>query len=176
MNEIIGRLIEALAFCIGGHPMCQGMTPNPNASAAAYQSQIVYARDAYDPQAYAFDDLQRARLMADFYERRILLVVGGDWCAWCYILEDFLADDDEARAEFAESFVIMKVHYSTDEPNEEFLSAYPEIPGYPHFFVFDADGRVLHSQDTLELEDGGDSYDPAAMAAFAREWRAPAEP
>ena len=48
-------------------------------------------------------------------------------------------------------------------------SRYPAIKGYPHLFVLDANGRLLHSQDTDELETTK-NYDPAAMRAFLVKW------
>lgn len=46
------------------------------------------------------------------------------------------------------------------------------IRSYPHLFVLDASGTLVHSQATAELESGKD-YDPQCMAAFLSRYRAP---
>ena len=64
----------------------------------------------------------------------------------------------------------MKVNYSEENQNKEFLSQFPEVPGYPHWFVLDADGKLLHSQPTADLE-AGDSYSLPAMLLFVDSWK-----
>jgi hypothetical protein len=53
--------------------------------------------------------------------------------------------------------------------NQAFLSRWPKVAGYPHFFILDAKGRLLHSQDTSALEATKD-YDPVAFREFLLEW------
>ena len=101
---------------------------------------------------------------------RILIVVGGDWCVWCEILDRFIAQDASVRAEFARSFVILKVNWSRENENQDFLGRYPTPAGYPDFIILNADGSFAGQQNTAELERGR-SYDPASMIAFARRWR-----
>ena len=55
------------------------------------------------------------------------------------------------RTTFAGS---LKVNFSPENQNRSFLRRYPRIPGYPHIFVLESDGRFLHSQGTAELESG----------------------
>jgi hypothetical protein len=50
-----------------------------------------------------------------------------------------------------------------------FLARWPKVAGYPHFFVVDADGRLLHSQD-MSAQEAGKNYDPVAFRAFLLEW------
>ena len=66
-------------------------------------------------------------------------------------------------------YVWMKVNYSEENENKPFLSAYPGIKGYPHLFVLDADGKLLHSQFTGELEKGK-GYDRAKFFDFMKAW------
>ena len=64
----------------------------------------------------------------------------------------------------------MKVNKSDENDNTDFLSKYPEIPGYPHFFVLDQDGTFLHSQGTGELE-SGQGYDEEVFLSFLKKWK-----
>ena len=59
-----------------------------------------------------------------------------------------------------------------ENKNEALLSKWPAIRGYPHLFVLDGDGRLLHSQETDVLEAGKD-YDRAGFSEFLRKWAPP---
>ena len=132
----------------------------------------LYWNAAYSVDADPFADLDAAKADAAATGRRILVEVGGDWCSWCHILDAYLEDNADVRAAFARSFLVLRVNWSPENENHAFLDAFPEITGYPHFFVLDAEGTLLHSQNTAELEEGP-SYDHAAMMRFAEDWRAP---
>ncbi|MEP6848093.1 MAG: hypothetical protein ABI999_04500 [Acidobacteriota bacterium] len=58
---------------------------------------------------------------------------------------------------------------SEDNENNPFLAAYPEISGYPHLFILDSDGTLIHSQptDALEQEKG---YSFAKFTEFLKTW------
>lgn len=49
------------------------------------------------------------------------------------------------------------------------LSRWPKVAGYPHLFVLDSSGALVHSQDTSELE-AGDSYDNVRVIGFLDRW------
>ena len=66
----------------------------------------------------------------------------------------------------------MKVNFSEENRNADFLSPYPTIPGYPHLFVLDSEGTFLHSQGAGELEQGR-SYNQEAFLAFLERWSPP---
>ncbi len=123
----------------------------------------------YDPNADPFEDLARAQEEASQSGRRILVFLGGEWCSWCHQLHDFLNEESALEAELQAKFVFLKVNYSDENPNEEFLGQYPDFPGFPHLFVLEADGQFLHSQNTEALE-GGESYSPKAFREFIRQW------
>lgn len=123
----------------------------------------------YDPDADPAADLAAAIERARVEGKRILLEVGGEWCGWCHRLERFLHDDEDVRARLDAAFVVVKVNWSPENENEAFLANYPEIHGFPHLFVLDADGTLLHSQNTGPLE-SGKSYDPARVLAFVEAW------
>jgi hypothetical protein len=126
----------------------------------------------YDPGADPERDLRAAVREAGASGRRILVEVGGEWCSWCHILDRFVKEHDEIQGLWNEHFVTVKVHYDDEQPNEAFLSRYPRIEGYPHIFVLDRDGTLLHSQDTAELE-SGKTYSPGKMRAFLTRWASP---
>jgi thiol:disulfide interchange protein len=123
----------------------------------------------YDPARDPAADLAAAMEEASASGRRILLEVGGEWCHWCHILEEFFDTHDEHRKLLNDRYVVVKVNYSPENENEAFLSRYPPFKGYPHIMILNADGSHLHSQDTGLLEKG-QGYDPEVMKAFLEKW------
>ncbi len=123
----------------------------------------------FDPTRNPFQDLKNAIEYAQKTNKRILLDVGGEWCIWCHRLDSFIESHKNIKEFLEKHFVVVKVNYSKENKNEKFLSNYPEIPGYPHFFVLDKDGKFLHSQDTGLLEKDKD-YDENKFMQFLEKW------
>lgn len=114
-------------------------------------------------------DLAAALEIARSTNRRVIVDVGGEWCTWCHILDRLFSTNAELKRVRDHGFVWLKVNFSSENRNQGFLRRWPKIPGYPHLFVLDGDGRLLHSQETAVLEDGK-SYDVGAMRAFLVKW------
>jgi len=120
-------------------------------------------------------DLEVALRIARAANRRVLMVVGGEWSTPSRALDRFFAANPDLKRYRDANFVWLKVNWSAENHNEAFLRRYPAINGYPHIFVLDPGGRLLHSQDAQELEsanttDPAKSYDPTAMRAFLVKW------
>ena len=124
---------------------------------------------AYDPLRDPARDLQAAIAIAGPAHRRILLEVGGDWCPWCHTMDAFFNAHADLMALRNQSYVLVKVNFSQGNENKAFLGQYPAIPGYPHIFILDSAGKLLHSEDTSELEQG-DSYNLERFKAFLQKW------
>jgi thiol:disulfide interchange protein len=123
----------------------------------------------YDPARDAALDIAEAAAEASRTNKRVLVEVGGEWCIWCHIMDDFFEKNRELLDLREKSFVMVKVNFSEENKNEQVLSRYPEIQGYPHLFVLDRDGKLLHSQDTAELEEGK-GYNLTKFTAFLQKW------
>lgn len=123
----------------------------------------------FDPARNPFQDLKNAIEYVQKTNKRILLDVGGEWCIWCHRLDAFIESHKEIKEFLDKHFVVVKVNYSKENKNEKFLSEYPEIKGYPHFFVLEKDGKFLHSQDTGLLEKDKD-YDERKFMQFLEKW------
>ena len=126
----------------------------------------------YDPAADPAEGLGIAVTRAQTEGKRILVVVGGEWCSWCHILDRFVKGNDTIHDLWDGTYVTLKVHWDPEQPNEAFLGQYPGIEGYPHIFVLESDGGLLHSQNTGELEEG-DGYSTDRVAAFLERWAPP---
>jgi thiol:disulfide interchange protein len=123
----------------------------------------------FDPARDAKADVAQALALARDQKKMVLVDVGGEWCAWCHVFDRFVASRPEVRQTLQERYILVKVNYSPQNRNEALLSNWPKATGYPHFYVLDADGKVLASQPSGELESGRD-YDEGKVLAFLRRW------
>lgn len=123
----------------------------------------------FDPNRNPVQDLREAVAEAKFTNKRIILDVGGDWCVWCHRLDAFMETNEEIKNFVEKNYMMLKVNFSKENKNEKFLSHYPAIEGYPHFFVLEKDGKLLHSQNTGELEKDKD-YDKDKFMEFLKKW------
>ena len=123
----------------------------------------------YDPKRDAAQDIRGAAAEAKRTNRRVLLEVGGEWCSWCHHMDDFFAAHPDLTSLRDKSFVTVKINFSEENPNKEVLGQFPAIAGYPHLFVLDGDGALVHSQDTSALEEGK-SYNLNRFTTFLAYW------
>ncbi|MET0808307.1 MAG: thioredoxin family protein, partial [Pseudoxanthomonas sp.] len=147
-----------------------------NTPAAADIAAIAALNAQFDPARDPVADLATAKVEAQRGGKRIILDVGGEWCPWCHLMDGFIEGDAQIRSFRDANYVWMKVNYSEDNENAAFLSQFPAVKGYPHLFVLDADGKLLHSQFTGELEaDKGQKkgYDRGRFFAFMKQWAPP---
>jgi thiol:disulfide interchange protein len=126
----------------------------------------------FDPTRDAAADVATAASMAKAQRKQVLVDVGGEWCPWCHILDRFVAGNADVKKLVDDNYVWVKVNWSPQNKNEALLARWPKVKGYPHLFVLDGEGALLHSQDTGALE-AGDSYDKGKVLAFLRQFRRP---
>jgi len=126
-------------------------------------------REKFDPKKNPSKDLKTAVKIASKENKNILLDVGGEWCIWCHRLDEFILGDKEINNYMHSNFVVVKVNWSPENKNEKFLSQYPKVPGYPHLFVLDKKGKLIHSQDTGALEQEK-SYSKDKLMAFLQKY------
>jgi len=129
----------------------------------------------YDASRDPAKDLQDAIAEATRTNKRILLEVGGDWCVYCNIMDETFDSHPQLRKVRDTHYVTVKINYSKENSNEAFLSHYPKIADYPHFFVLDSKGALLHSQPTHGFEHGK-KYNAGKIDAFLKKWAQPPRP
>lgn len=115
-------------------------------------------------------DLNAAIVEAHRTDRNILLDVGGHWCKWCHYMDKFFDDHADLKELREKNFVVVYVNFSPENENQKFLAQFPKPAGFPHLYVLDADGKLLKSKNTSELEDGKSSYVPEKMKEFLTEY------
>jgi thiol:disulfide interchange protein len=141
--------------------------PGQNKTAAPLSKYV--AVTTYDPKRNAETDIKDTVLEAQRTGKRVLVDVGGEWCIWCHTMDKFFDQNPKLLEYREQNFVMVKINYSSENKNEKLLSRYPKIPGFPHLFVLDTNGKLLHSQDTSELE-AGKSYNLERFFSFLKRW------
>jgi thiol:disulfide interchange protein len=142
----------------------------PTANSVEDDEPVFYTVAAYDVQADPAEQLRSTLKRAKAEGKTVLLQVGGDWCVWCKRMSGFMETNASVRDVLDSSYLLQKVTYDPENRNEGFLAAYPKITGYPHLFVLDGDGNLMHSQNTEELE-AGEGYSEQAFLEFLNRWK-----
>ena len=125
----------------------------------------------FEPARDAATDVAAATAAAKKEGKRVLVDVGGEWCPWCHILDRFVAANADVKKLVDDNYVWVKVNWSKENKNEVVLSRFPKVAGYPHIFILDADGKLVQSQNTADLEAEKD-YDKPKFIAFLQQYRA----
>lgn len=123
----------------------------------------------YNPSADAAKDIAAAVKKAAKEKKRVLVDVGGNWCIWCKKLDEFFETDKEAGDYMRAHYVLVKVNWSEENKNEAVLARYPKVEAFPHLFVLDNKGKLVHSQPTGELENGP-GHDHTKVLTFLKKY------
>ncbi len=135
---------------------------------------IFEQQQKFDPARDAKKDIQNAIVQAKKLHKRILLDVGGEWCIWCSRLDSLFLQNKDLAEYLNEHYVVVKINVSKENKNQEVLSKYPKVTGYPHLFILERNGKLLHSQDTGELEYPKNypikGHDKKKVFSFLKKW------
>ncbi len=140
---------------------------NANGSKKSIGPKSAGTGSTYDVTRDPAKDLAAAIALATKTNKKILLEVGGDWCVYCNIMDQTFQSHPHLEQFRDENYITVKVNYSKENPNEAFLSKFPKIPEYPHFFVLDSKGVLLRSQATHRFEHGR-KYNASKIDAFLK--------
>ena len=144
----------------------QGVSSGP---ATTLKKAEEFSREKFDPTREPKADVEEAVTKAKPAGKRIILDIGGEWCGWCRYMDRFFYQNAELARIRDENFIWVKINYSEENENQPFLAAYPAITGYPHLFILDSNGTLLHSQPTDALEEG-EGYNLAKFTEFLKTW------
>jgi len=162
-----GGVVKDLAFIALGVCFC----------VASFVAAATPATGPYDPSLDGWKQLQAAGRKAAADNRRLLVIVGGNWCKWCRALDTLMMEDAGLRREL-ESYEVVHLNYSKENRNPEAMThlGNPEKLGFPSLLVLSSRLQVLHTQSSDIFETGDPSkpgHDPAKLLAFLRTWAAP---
>lgn len=139
------------------------------ADVSIINQQPLYSQ-AYDPKRNPFDDGRDALKLAKATNRRVLIEIGGDWCMYCHVLDRFIKSNADVEKGLYETFVVLKVNYSDENRNQEFLTNFGRIPGYPHLFITESNGKVIYSNDIRDMAIKG-RLSKEKMLRFLNKWK-----
>lgn len=129
----------------------------------------------YDPALNGWEQVRAAAAKAAADGRRVLVVVGGNWCPWCRALDRLMTGDAALRDEVAAHFELVHLNYSKENKNPEAMARLgnPDTLGFPSFVVLSPQLKVLHLQESGGFETGNakkPGHDPAKLIAFLEQW------
>ena len=133
--------------------------------AAESKPAPVFSVAKYDHKRDAVEDLAGTIEAATAANKRILILAGGDWCAYCFIIDRIFKSDSNLAKILGENFLIMKANYSEDNYNTPFFEMFPDFDEFPHFFVLDSEGKLLKSTNPESFRRPL-GYDRTALAAY----------
>ncbi len=124
---------------------------------------------AYDSARDPIADGIEALKLARDTNRLVLIEVGGDWCRWCLVLDHFLKKYPALNQQLHNTFVLLKVNVEDSNSHPKFFKPFPSAKGYPHMYITDNKGSILHSQDTAQFLHKG-KYSVKQFTAFIEHW------
>jgi thiol-disulfide isomerase/thioredoxin len=129
----------------------------------------------YDTKADGNEQIAAALKTARTENKHVLLQFGANWCEWCHKLHRCLQEDEEVAASLRENFVLVLIdvdRVDDKKHNADVVERYgnPTQHGLPVLVVLDAEGKLLKTKDTDELEDDG-HHDPKKVVAFLNRWK-----
>jgi thiol:disulfide interchange protein len=119
----------------------------------------------YDAARDAAADIERALSAAAATRRRVLLIVGGDWCKDCRELDALFAREPALAQARDARFVPVKVYVGSDNRNEAVLARYPKLDWVPTLIELDAAGKASRATASTEFH-SSEKLDPARVRAF----------
>lgn len=146
-------------------------------AAAAYGQAGM--KKVYDEEINVNQQIDKALSQAKSAGKFVVCQVGGNWCPWCLRFADFITRDSTISQVIDDNFVYIHVNYnprkSEGEAKAQAAAALmkrlgsPARFGFPVFVVLDANGHVLHIQDSSFLEEGK-GYDQQKVLRFFKNW------
>lgn len=136
--------------------------------ALSVNAQVAKVYDeSIDPMVQIDNAVAKAKQAGKF----VVCQVGGNWCPWCLRFADFIKKDTIVAQVIADNFVYIHVNYPRKGAATELMARLgnPGRFGYPVMVVLNADGKVIHTQDSSFLEEG-QGYDQKKVLRFFKCW------
>lgn len=163
----------AISFALAANSQTASLRPNGDKQAEVERKKV-YNEDI-DP----IEQIDQAVAKAKSEGKFVICQVGGNWCPWCLRFADFITNDTTISNVIDESFVYIHVNYNPRKSQSEEKQAQGKTLmkrlnnagrfGFPVFVVLDAEGKVIHIQDSSFLEEGR-GYHQEKVLRFFRSW------
>lgn len=129
-------------------------------------------RTVYDLSVEPSSAVQTALGQAQRDGRKVLVVLGGNWCQWCLALDDLMGSNEEIRDHLGKHFVVVKLDSAKAKQLDEAWGK-PTRHGVPVLVFLDANGKPQHIQETVSLERWQGRillHDPERVLSVLRQW------
>lgn len=136
-------------------------------------------KKVYDESINPMEQIDKALAVAKAEGKFVVCQVGGNWCPWCLRFADFAETNEAVSKMIGENFVLIHVNYNPRKAGGEEAAQKaaklmerldnPARFGFPVFVVLDADGKVLHTQDSSFLEEDK-GYSEKKVLRFFKNW------
>lgn len=136
-------------------------------------------KKVYNENIDPMEQIDKALVKAKAEGKYVVCQVGGNWCPWCLRFADFAEKDQAVNKVINDNFVYLHVNHNPRKAAGEEAAKrdaklmqrldYPARFGFPVFVVLDANGKVLHTQDSSFLEEEK-SYSEKKVLRFFNNW------
>jgi len=129
----------------------------------------------YNPEIDANLQIDKALELAKKENKHVLLQVGGNWCSWCIMLHKFYSAESQVDSLLNKDYVVEYINYSKENKNTKALERleFPQRFGFPVLVVLDAEGKRIHTQNSVYLEQGR-GYSKKKVIEFLNHWKSAA--
>ncbi len=101
------KIIFVLTLILTGGLFASAQTPEKKTIEKS-NSQVI-EREKFDPTKDAARDLQAVIVKAQTEGKRIILDVGGEWCGWCRLMDNYFIKNPALAKLRDENFVWLKI-------------------------------------------------------------------
>lgn len=136
-------------------------------------------KKVYDETIDPMEQIDEAIVKAKAEKKFVICQLGGNWCPWCLKFADFAVKNEAVSKVIADNFVYLHVNYNPRKAGDEAAKQKaaklmkrldnPARFGFPVFVILDAEGKVIHIQDSSFLEEGS-SYSEPKVLRFLNCW------
>ncbi len=130
----------------------------------------------YDEEVNPMEQIDRALVQAKAEGKHVICQLGGNWCVWCLRFADFIGKDSTISEMVDKNYVYIHVNYprrgsTLSESTQQVVRRLGGADrfGFPCLVVLNAEGQVVHIQDSGYLEEGK-GYDREKTLRFFRLW------
>lgn len=133
-------------------------------------------RRPYDENIDPMQQIDDALKVARQSNRNVICQVGGNWCIWCLRFADFIEKDSTISEVIDQHYIYTHINYprrgsTLGDITQQVMKRLgnPARFGFPVMVVLNANGEVLHIQDSSFLEEGK-GYNKEKTLRFLRCW------
>ena len=133
----------------------------------------------YNEEINPLEQIDHAIAKAKDEGKYVVCQVGGNWCPWCLRLIDHIAADSLISKTIDDNYIYIHVNYNPRKKSDNISSrqagvlmkrlGQPSRFGFPVLVVLNAEGNVIHTQDSSFLEEGN-GYDSKKIMRFLKNW------